>query len=163
MLVKLRTRKFVAHASAYLDALSAFAGDECGASIVAIALSMPILIGGMVLAAEISYWRLHHRAMQNAADSAAIAAATNAGSNYVTEAQGVAAQYGFPNGSGQITVAVANPSTAAGCAANCYTVAISDKLPLLLSQIVCYQSIAAGGSPRSTAITANSVATTIKP
>jgi Flp pilus assembly protein TadG len=146
-----------------LEAFRAFARDECGASIVAIALSMPVLIGGMGLAAEISYWRLHHRAMQNAADSAAIAAATNAGSNYVTEAQGVAAQYGFPNGSGQITVAVANPSTAAGCTANCYTVAISDNLPLFLSQIVGYQGSATGGNPRSTAITANAVAATIKP
>jgi Flp pilus assembly protein TadG len=162
-LTKFRTNRFVVRASACLEAFRAFARDECGASIVAIALSMPVLIGGMGLAAEISYWRLHHRAMQNAADSAAIAAATNAGSNYDTEARGVAAQYGFPNGSGQITVAVANPNTAAGCTANCYTVAISDNLPLFLSQIVGYQGSAANGSPRSTAITANSVATTIKP
>src|SRR4029077_8684551 len=139
MLVKARTSKFVAHASAYLHALPAFAADECGASIVAIALSMPVLIGGMGLAAEISYWRLHHRAMQNAADSAAIAAATNAGSNYDTEAQGVAAQYGFPNGSGQITVAVANPNTAAGCTANCYTVPVDAHVPLFLSQIPVHQ------------------------
>jgi Putative Flp pilus-assembly TadE/G-like len=78
-LTKFRTNRFVVRASACLEAFRAFARDECGASIVAIALSMPVLIGGMGLAAEISYWRLHHRAMQNAADSAAIAAATNAG------------------------------------------------------------------------------------
>jgi Flp pilus assembly protein TadG len=163
MLAKLRTNKFVVCAAACLNVFCAFASDECGASIVAIALSMPVLIGGMGLAAEISYWRLHHRAMQNAADSAAIDAATNNSSNYIAEAQSVAAQYGFPNGSGQITVAVANPSTAAGCTTNCYTVTISDNLPLFLSQIVGYQGSAAGGSPRSTAITANAVATTIKP
>ena len=163
MLVKLRTRNFVAHASAYLDALFAFAGDECGASIVAIALSMPVLIGGMGLAAEISYWRLHHRAMQNAADSAAIAAATNNGSNYVSEARGLAAQYGFPNGVGQITVDAANPSTAPGCTANCYTVTVADDVPLFLSQIVGYQGTTPSGGQRSTAITATAVATTIKP
>ena len=163
MLAKLRTNKFAVRASVCFEAFCTIARDECGASIVAIALSMPVLIGGMGLAAEISYWRLHHRAMQNAADSAAIAAATNNSSNYIAEAQSVAAQYGFQNGSGQITVAVANPSTAAGCTANCYTVAISDNLPLFFSQIVGYQGSAANGSPRSTAITANSVATTIKP
>ena len=139
-MARFRTHKFAVRASACLKAFCTFAIDECGASIVAIALSMPVLIGGMGLAAEISYWRLHHRAMQNAADSAAIAAATNNSSNYVDEAQSVATQYGFPNGSGQITVAVANPATAAGCTANCYTVAISDNLPLFFSQIVGYSA-----------------------
>src|SRR5260370_13820887 len=62
-----------------------------------------------------------------------------------------------------MTVAVANHSTATGCTANCYTVAIAANVPLFLSQIVGYQGSAAGGSPRSTAIIANSVATTIKP
>ena len=150
------------HAAACVDTTRAFVRDECGASIVAIALSMPVLVGGMGLAAEISYWRLHHRAMQNAADSAAIAAATNNGSNYVAEARSVAAQYGFPNGNGQITVAVASPNTAAGCTSNCYTVTVSDNVPLFLSQIVGNQGSAAGSS-RSTAISATSVATTIKP
>src|SRR5579864_1856313 len=145
MSVKLRTNKFVARGSSCLDAFFAFAGDECGASIVAIALSMPVLIGGMGRAAEIAYWRLHHRAMQNAADSAAIAAATNNSSNYVSEARGVAAQYGFPNGVGQITVAAANPPTAPGCTANCYTVTVSDNVPLFLSQIVGYQGTAPSG------------------
>jgi Flp pilus assembly protein TadG len=177
MLVKLLTNKYVVRALACLEAFGAFAKDECGASIVAIALSMPVLIGAMGLAAEISYWRLHHRAMQNAADSAAIAAATNNGPTYVAEAQSVAAQYGFANGSGQITVTVANPDTAAACTANCYKVTVSDNVPLFLSQIVGYGGSASsstsssgsqnGGfsssSQRSTIITANAVATTIKP
>jgi Flp pilus assembly protein TadG len=162
-LANFRTNRFVVRASACLESLCAFARDECGASIVAIALSMPVLIGGMGLAAEISYWRLHHRAMQNAADSAAIAAATNNSSNYADEAQSVAAQYGFPSGTGQIAVAVANPSTAAGCTANCYTVAISDNLPLFLSQVVGYQGSTSSSGQRSTAIIATSVATTVKP
>lgn len=170
MLVKFRTTKYAVRVFACLEAFCAFARDECGASIVAIALSMPVLIGAMGLAAEISYWRLHHRAMQNAADSAAIAAATNNGPTYVAEALSVTAQYGFPNGSGQITVAVANPDTAAACTANCYKVTVSDNVSLFLAQIVGYggssssqNGVIGGSSQRSTTITANAVATTVKP
>ena len=147
MLVKLR-----ASAAAWTGVLATFRRDERGVSIVAIALAMPVLTGAIGLAVEISYWRLHHRAMQNAADSAAIAAATNNGSSYVAEAQSVAAQYGFPNGTGQIAVAVANPATAAGCTANCYSVIVSDNVPLFLSQIVGYQGTAS--SPSGQAATA---------
>jgi hypothetical protein len=121
----------------------------------------------MGLATEISYWRLHHRAMQNAADSAAVTAATNNSANYAAEAQGVAAQYGFPNGTGHITVDVENPATAPGCASNCYTVTISDNVPLFFSQIVGYQGTPASsgdsGNQRSTLITASAAATTLKP
>jgi Flp pilus assembly protein TadG len=155
--------KLYASTAGWSGALRNFKRDERGASIVVIALAAPVLIGGIGLATEISYWRLHHRAMQNAADSAAIAAATNNGSNYVAEAQSVASHYGFPDGTGHITVAVANPATAAGCTDNCYTVAISDNVPLFFSQIVGYRGVATDGGQRSTAITANAVATTIKP
>ena len=48
-----------------------FRSDERGASIILIALLMPVLIGAMGAAIEISYWQLHQRAMQNAADAAA--------------------------------------------------------------------------------------------
>ena len=43
---------------------------------VLVALAMPVLVGTMGLAAEASYWYVHQRGMQNAADAAAIAAAT---------------------------------------------------------------------------------------
>src|SRR5579862_413091 len=107
------------------ELLRQFCNDERGVSIVAIGLCLPILIGGMGLAAESSYWRLHQRAMQNAADSAAIAAATNNGSNYSSEAQSVTSRYGFLNGNGQINVAATNPASATGCSANCYQVTVS--------------------------------------
>jgi Flp pilus assembly protein TadG len=72
-----------------------FGRNDTAAAAVMFAVAAPILIGAMGLAAEVSYWRVHQRSMQNAADAAAIAAATNAGSTYVAEAQAVAAQYGF--------------------------------------------------------------------
>src|SRR5579863_1736770 len=104
--------------------MRSFGSDENGASIVVIALAMPVLIGAMGLAVEVSYWRLHNRAMQNAADAAAVAAATNNSSSFAAEGQSVAAQYGFQNDSNQITVGVTNPPAASGCAANCYVVKI---------------------------------------
>ena len=56
--------------------LRAFAANEDGASIIVIGLTLPVLVGAMGLAAEVGYWRQHQRDMQNAADAAAIAAAT---------------------------------------------------------------------------------------
>jgi hypothetical protein len=140
--------------------MRSFGKDESGASIVVIALAMPVLIGAMGLAVEVSYWRLHNRAMQNAADAAAVAAATNNSASFAAEGQSVAAQYGFQNGSGQIIVGVTNPSTASGCAANCYIVKISDNVPLFLSQVVGFKGTRIGGTQRMSTITASSVATT---
>src|SRR5215467_14384416 len=86
--------------------------NERGASIVFIAMTMPALIGAMGLAAEVSYWRLHQRSMQNAADAAAIAAATSNSTNFAAVGKGVAAEYGFQDGTGQVVVSVTKPSTA---------------------------------------------------
>jgi Flp pilus assembly protein TadG len=128
--------KCVARLEAAFVRSRSFRTDDAAAAAVLFAVASPVLIGAMGLAAEVSYWRLHQRAMQNAADAAAIAAATNGGSTYVAEAQAVAAQYGFQNGAGNITVTVTNPNTASGCSSKCYTVSINDKLPLLLSKVV---------------------------
>jgi Flp pilus assembly protein TadG len=116
-----------------------FRRDDAGVAAVLFALAAPLLIGAMGLAAELSYWRFHQRGMQNAADAAAIAAATNGGSTYAAEAKAVAAQFGFQDGSGNIAVTVTNPTTAAGCTSKCYDVQISDKLPLLLTSIVGFR------------------------
>lgn len=112
---------------------------EAGVVAVTFAVVLPILIGFMGLAAEVSYWRLHQRAMQNAADAAAIAAATNGGTTSTAEALAVAAQYGFQDGAGNIKVTVTTPSTASGCASKWFNVVISDKLPLLLTKVVGFQ------------------------
>src|SRR6478672_10004282 len=108
-----------------INRLRSFIRDQSGTTIIPIALSMPILVGVMGLAAEASYWFLHQRAMQNAADAAAIAAATNGGSNYADEAKAVAAQYGF-RVTGNIAVTATNPTTASGCTNKCYAVTISN-------------------------------------
>lgn len=128
-----------------------FLGDRSGVVVILVALAMPVLAGTMGLAAETSYWYVHKRGMQNAADAAAIAAATNAGSSYAAEAQAVAAQFGFTNGSGNIVVTATNPGTASGCTANCYVVIVSDKVPLFLSRVLT-------GKTGTTALAATSVA-----
>ena len=56
------------------------------------ALALPALIGGTGLGVEVSYWYLTQRSMQNAADSAAIAAATNGTANYAAEAKAAAGE-----------------------------------------------------------------------
>jgi Flp pilus assembly protein TadG len=139
--------------------LRRFSSDQRGVVVLLVALALPVLAGTMGLAAEISYWYLHQRSMQNAADAAAIAAATNGSSTYAAEAAAVATQYGFTSGSGNITVTAANPGTAAGCTANCYTVTVSDKVPLFLSQIIGYAGNATVNKQGMTALSATAVTT----
>jgi Flp pilus assembly protein TadG len=140
-------------------AVSAFVSNERGASIVLIGLTLPAFVGAMGLAAEISYWQLHHRAMQNAADAAAIAAATNGGANYAAEAKAVTANYGFTDGSGNVSVSATNPSTAPGCTTNCYVVTLTDQVSLFLSQVVGYLGSTTVNGKRVTTISATAVAT----
>src|ERR1700720_4365831 len=111
-------------------------GDERGATSVVMGVLMIPLVGALGIGFEVSNWYLKTRGMQNAADSAAVAAATNAGSNYDVEAKAVAAQYGFVNGTNNISVAVSNTAACPGGGNNCYSVAISGFMPLLLSQVV---------------------------
>ena len=139
--------------------LRKFLGKKDGASLIIVGLTLPALIGAMGLGVEVSYWRLHQRAMQNASDAAAIAAATNGGSSYAAEGQAAAAQYGFRNGTKNITVTASNPATAPGCSANCYTVAISDQVPLFLSQVVGYKGSTTVNGQSATTIGASAVAT----
>ncbi len=119
--------------------LRAIVDDQRGAVSVMFAVISPVILGAAGLAVEASYWQLHQRAMQNAADSAAIAAGMEGGTNSVAVALAVAAQYGFVNGSGNVAVTVSNPTSATGCTSNCYSVSISDEVPLFLSAIVGYQ------------------------
>src|ERR1700737_3038629 len=124
-------------------------GDERGAVSVVMGVLMIPLVGALGVGFEISNWYLKARSMQNAADSAALAAATNAGSNYDVEAKAVAAQYGFVNGTNNISVAVSNTAACPGGGNNCYSVAISGFVPLLLSQVVGYRGDATlNGAPQ---------------
>jgi hypothetical protein len=109
--------------------------------------------------------------MQNAADSAAIAAATNAGTNYDVEARAVAARYGFKDGQNNVSIVVSKATLCpSGTASDCYGVSITSLVPLLLSQTIGYRGDASVStivngkevlSPRTT-LTATAIATRVE-
>src|SRR5215469_11711920 len=106
--------------------LRRFSRDKSGSYIVMAALVSPILIGAAGLGTEVGYWMHQKQKMQDAADSAAYAAATYYGPNPGTVTTGggqsflysgtsVTSAYGFtPLGvgtSGNSRIVVAEPPT----------------------------------------------------
>ncbi len=111
--------------------------DQRGNVAIMMGFALVPLVGAMGLGFEVSNWYMNKRSMQNAADAAAIAAATNAGANYDVEAKAVAARYGFVNGSNNTTVTVLNNVTCPTDGTNnCYSVQISRPVPLYLAEVV---------------------------
>jgi hypothetical protein len=110
--------------------------DERGAVSIIMGVLLIPLVGALALGFEVSNWYMTTRSMQNAADSAAIAAATNAGSNYDVEAKAVTARYGFIDGTNNVSIAVTNTAACPGGGNTCYGVTISGYVPLYLSQVV---------------------------
>jgi Flp pilus assembly protein TadG len=95
-------------------AVGRFWRDESGGYLVVAGLVMPAMVGVIGLATEGGAWYLKHRTMQNAADSAAISAATayytqgNA-TGLDVQAQAVTAAYGLVNGTNNVTVTTNQP------------------------------------------------------
>jgi hypothetical protein len=112
--------------------------DQRGTVSIIMGLLIVPLVGALGIGFEVSSWYMTGRGMQNAADAAALAAATNGGANYDVEAKAVAAQYGFVDGANNITVAASNTATCPGGGNTCYGVTISGAVPLLVSQVVGY-------------------------
>jgi Flp pilus assembly protein TadG len=132
--------------------------DRRGGIAVMSALIAPVLIGSFGLGAEAASWYVGERHMQAAADSAAIAAATNDAASYLTEAQAVASQYGYTNGTGGVTVTASNAAACPGGGNTCFSVTVSKKQPLFLAQIAGYGGdTTLSGSPAKL-ISATSVA-----
>ncbi len=132
-----------------------------------VALLLVPLVTIMGVATQTGGWFLTQRAMQNAADSAVIAAATNGGNggtDYVTEAKSVTADYGFTNGSNNVTVTVPAPTKYAAvtsCASSpCYNVKVTMVAPLYLLELIGYTGNAASSGGRGQALTAGALATT---
>jgi Flp pilus assembly protein TadG len=113
--------------------------DRRGNVTVLMAFLLPPLIGALGLGFEVANWYLITRSMQNAADSAVIAAATNGGPSYATEARAVAAQYGFVNGSNSVTVTVTNAAACPAGGNTCYGVTIQQAVSLFLAQVIGYR------------------------
>src|SRR6266567_1275571 len=113
--------------------------DQRGTVSIVMGLLIIPLVGALGIGFEVSNWYMTGRGMQNAADAAALAAATNGGANYDVEAKAVAAQYGFVDGANNITVTASKTAPCPdGVNNDCYSVTISGAVPLLVSQVVGY-------------------------
>jgi Flp pilus assembly protein TadG len=133
--------------------------DRGGNIAILTALILPVLLGACGLGSEVAYWFYSVRAMQNAADSAAVAAATNGSSSYATEAQAVTSLYGYQNGAGQVTVSALNTAACPAGGANCYSVTITKLTPLFLSQLVGFKGTTTVNGVHYTQLTATATAT----
>jgi hypothetical protein len=97
--------------------------------------------------------------MQNAADAAAIAAASNGTSNYNLEAAAVASQYGYTNGASGVTVTSTNSAACPSGGSNCYQVSITMKQQLYLMPVLGFTGDTTySGQPAQT-IRASAIAT----
>src|SRR6516225_2570191 len=143
----------------FSDPSNRIAAKRRGNVTILAGLLMLPLVGAMGVGFEITNWYLTKRAMQNAADAAVIAASTNGGSNYAIEAKAVAAQYGFVDGSNNVTVTASNTAACPGGGNNCYSVTITDLVPLYLSQVVGFAGNAKIGSAAANSLTSSAVST----
>src|SRR5947209_2788835 len=137
--------------------------DERGAISVIMGVLLIPLVGALAIGFEVSNWYMTTRDMQNAADAAAMAAATNAKSNYDIEAKAVAARYGFVDGANSVTIAASNTAACPDGTNTCYSVTIAGLVPLLMSQIVGFQGDAIVNGTREKRLSSVAVAKPNKP
>ena len=138
--------------------LGSLRADCRGTAAVMMALLMVPMIGMLGLGFEISNWYMSKRAMQNAADAAAIAAASNASSNYDVEAKAVAALYGYVDGQNNVTVTASNAATCPDGSNTCYSVTITSLDPLSLSQVVGFSGTTTVNGVKQTALSSTAIA-----
>ncbi len=133
--------------------------DARGTVLVMAAFALPVLIGICGLALEGASWYQTTRAMQNAADTAAIAAATNGSAGAAAEARAVAGQYGFAH-DGDATIVDVDDTAACptGGPSKCYRVAITRKVPLLLAQVIGYSGTSLVSGKPAVALSSAAVA-----
>ena len=115
--------------------------NQRGGVAIMMGLLFPVVLAGLGLGFEISNWYLRSRAMQNAADAAVMAAASNGEDNFNVEAAAVAAHYGFVDGASNVSVTASNNAPCpegVDVTSSCYSVSISSVVPLFLSQLVGY-------------------------
>ena len=138
--------------------------DSRGNIAVMTGLLAPVLIGGMGLAMESSYWYVDQRGMQNAADAAALAAATDGTTTYQSTASAVAKQYGYTDGSNDTTVTSTNAASCPGGGTTCYQVTITYKQALYLLPVIGFNgdtTVSGGGRGKTlTSVATAKVGTT---
>jgi Flp pilus assembly protein TadG len=137
--------------------------DRRGNVSVMFALLLIPLMGMFALGGEVASWMTTQRALQNAADSAAIAAGTSGDTTvvngqpaYYWEAQGVAAKYNLGD---NVTIGAVS-TTASPCPSGetCYQVTVSRVVPLLLVGVVGYSGTTTLNGANAQTITARAMA-----
>ncbi len=150
-------------------AAGAFAACTRAAISPLTALMLIPICGAIAYSVELGSWQYMQRSTQNAADSAALAAATNDNTSlvgsepyYRQEARAVAKRFGFTNGVGGTTVTAAPATCPAGTdsGATCYSATITSKFPVLFSGVIGFKGDTTYGSGRGQTITAYAIATT---
>lgn len=141
-------------------------GDQRAAISPLMALMIVPIAGATAMATEMGQWWYFQRSLQNAADSAAIAAATTYGATSlnntaaVSEATATARSFGYINGQSSTTVAAAPAACPAGTPTGsiCYQATLTKVLPITLSALVGFRGDANGGFAQT--ISAVAIATT---
>lgn len=137
--------------------MHAFRRDRAGNIAMIVAFALPVFLAALALGFELGQWYMSKWSMQNAADSAVIAAANNS-SNYLTEARAVAAQYGYTNGADNVTVSATNSATCPGGGNTCYQVTIDKPTELYLSRMVGFTGSTTVDGQRMQALTSSAMA-----
>jgi len=106
---------------------------------IASALLAPVVIGTFGVGTEVTSWYSVQRKMQNAADSAVSAAATNGSTSFADEARAVTRTYGFIDGQAGVVVTALEDQPCPSGASDCYKVTVRKSVPLLLAQVVGFR------------------------
>lgn len=142
--------KAISRFPALLGPSRAFASDRSGSMIVLFALAAPIALGLAALGTEGGALYEKKAAVQAAADQAAVSAANSFNSSntaYTIEGKAVAAQMGFVDGEGGVTVTVNSPPASGPSAgkAGYVEVIISLPQPPMLSRLFHPANYTIGG------------------
>ena len=140
-----------------LKKLRQLLGDKSGNVALIFAIALPLLVGAMGLGVEGSGWIHTKHDLQNAADEAAIAAASNASLNYQDEAKAVASKFNLTDGVDNVVIVPGLDKCPDGTVP-CYRVTISKKLPLLFTAVVGYAGNDTIGLNSAQKITATALA-----
>jgi hypothetical protein len=135
--------------------------DERGNIGPMLALMMVPIVGAFAIASEAASWTNYHRAQQNAADSAAIAAALRGTSGWDKEAYSVATKYNYTTNINNVTVTPQYGTTYCPTGANiisgtsCWKVTVSRVYPIYLTRIVGFNGDTALGAGRGKTVVAH--------
>ena len=132
--------------------------NKRGSISILMAFVFTALIGAAALGVEASLWFMMRHTLQNAADSAVLAASMNGRSNYDTEAKAVVALYGIADGTNGVIVTPSNTAACPNGGSNCYSVTITQSVPMLMAQVVGYMGNVVVNGQNGVSLAAKSVA-----